>query len=125
MATGYKTMHIKITRIEVTDKGIFGHLDVDGFSCVTLEPDDLNIPAGSYRATLYNSPANKTLVPLLHDVPGRSMIEIHCGNWEKDSKGCILVGMKRNGYAIESSRQAFKLLMAKLLGAEDIRVTVI
>ena len=41
--------------------------------------------------TKYNSPS-KGLVLLLHDVPNRTYIEIHAGNFTRQILGCILVG---------------------------------
>lgn len=125
--TGYKQVKIKIKRIDATDHGIFGHLTVDSgpFNCVTLERHDIAIPAGSYQVILYNSPDhNNILVPLLQNVPGRNFIEIHWGNWESDSKGCILVGTERDGFAIDASKDAFEDLMAQLTGCDDISVTI-
>lgn len=123
--TGYKQMKLTLTRLDVTDKGIFGHMvaDAGSFDCVTLERHDVAIPCGIYKITLYDSPTHG-LVPLLHDVPKRSMIEIHEGNWEKNSKGCILVGMKRDGFAIDTSRPVLKRLVDLMKGVNDIWITV-
>lgn len=49
------------------------------------------IPKGLYKLSRYLSPS-KGEVFLLHDVPNRSMIEIHIGNFVDDIQGCILVG---------------------------------
>ncbi|MDE2233673.1 MAG: hypothetical protein KGJ90_06250 [Patescibacteria group bacterium] len=49
------------------------------------------IPKGSYQVTRYNSPS-KGEDFLLHDVPDRSMIELHVGNTVDNTEGCILVG---------------------------------
>lgn len=125
--TGYKQMKIFIKRLDVTDHGIFGHLTMDGsgFNCVTLERHDIAIPTGTYKVTLYNSPDHdNALVPLLHDVPGRSFIEIHWGNWESNSKGCILVGKERDGWAIDASKDAFDDLMLQLKDCDDIWVVI-
>lgn len=72
-----------------------GFVKLRGFS---LEPpwkenkrNESCIPEGTYEAVLYDSPS-KGIVYLLKDVPDRSMIEIHKGNFNKDSTGCILVG---------------------------------
>src|SRR5690348_12148726 len=94
--TGYKQMKLTIVRVDYTDHGIFGHLTCDSnlFNCLTLERHDIDIPAGTYGITLYNSPEHG-IVPLVNGVKGRSMIEIHEGNWESNSKGCILVGKDR------------------------------
>lgn len=53
------------------------------------------IPCGRYRVSLYNSPSQKEEVALLADVPHFSMVEIHVGNFPKDTRGCILVGSER------------------------------
>lgn len=117
-------MKINIQRLDSTDYGIFGHLVTDnGFDCVTLERDDIEIPCGTYKAVLYKS-QTKGDVLLLKDVPGRTFIEIHAGNKEMDSKGCILVGKKRTGFLIESSRVTLKALLEKCAGCEDITVTI-
>lgn len=49
------------------------------------------IPAGTYPVIKYDSP-NKGMVFLLQNVPNRDSIEIHSGNYKKDTLGCILVG---------------------------------
>lgn len=102
----------------------FGTLWIDGVRfCETLEParaalDFPCIPAGRYRITIYYSLRHKSMVPLLHDVPGRMYIEIHIGNVvggeHTDSRGCILVGESRQGDALLHSRDAFNALMPKL-----------
>ena len=124
--TGYRQMKLTLTRLDTTDHGIFGHLVCDGdtFNCVTLENDEKEIPNGTYKVTLFDSPRFGYKVPLLHDVPGRDMIEIHPGNLETDSKGCILVGMKRTGFAVENSKSAFNSLMAVLEGCTDVQITI-
>lgn len=120
-------MKIFLKRLDVTDHGIFGHLTMDGskFNCVTLERHDIAIPVGTYPITLYNSPDHDNkLVPLLHNVPDREFIEIHWGNWESNSKGCILVGTERDGWAIDATIEAFNDLMLQLKGCDDITVTI-
>lgn len=101
---------ITLRRLDATDHGVFGHLEWDGFDCVTLERHDTLIPEGTYKVTLYDSPHNKTTVPLLH-VPGRSFIEIHVANWESQLEGCIAVGENREGIALEHSRDTFESMM--------------
>lgn len=125
-------MKLILKRIEATDHGIFGHMTSDDpdnpFECVTLERHDIAIPAGSYKITLYNSPQHG-LVPLLNNVPGRSMIEIHAGNWENNSKGCILVGAKRDSLdptMIDTSKDTLKQLMTVLQAKkyDDISIVI-
>jgi hypothetical protein len=86
-------------------------LVVDGnkivYQCVTLElprikiPYQINansvdcIPEGLFPTEHYYSPT-KGWVFLLHDVPGRTEVEVHIGNFVEgikiDSHGCILPG---------------------------------
>ena len=75
-----------------------GRLGFGDFQCFTLELpwiDNLTnvscIPSGQYRVTKYRS-TSKGLVLLLHNVPGRTYIEIHSGNYTSQIQGCILVG---------------------------------
>ena len=49
------------------------------------------IPVGSYKAIKHNSPKFKQSF-WLQDVPGRSEILIHVGNYTSDIRGCILPG---------------------------------
>ena len=78
------------------------------FECRTIElpkvliPYPVNarnvtcIPEGEYKVEKYLSPT-KGICFLLKDVPDRSMIEIHKGNFatgkKVDTEGCILPGM--------------------------------
>ena len=50
------------------------------------------IPVGSYNVIKFDSPSFGNVF-LLEGVPDRSMIEIHAGNYNKDTKGCILPGI--------------------------------
>ena len=82
-------------------------LDKDNFSlftCHTIELPNLNnqrkiscIPEGTYKVTKIFSPT-KGKCFLLHNVPGRSAVEIHIGNYatgkKVDTEGCILPGMR-------------------------------
>lgn len=74
------------------------------FECKTIElPDKGNqrkiscIPEGIYKCTKIVSPT-KGHCFLLHDVPNRTAVEIHIGNYASgkkvDTEGCILPGMK-------------------------------
>lgn len=117
-------MILRLKRLEATDHGVFGHLSIDdnSFECVTLERHDIDIPVGNYIITLYVSPEHG-LVPLLHDVPGRSSIEMHEGNFEMNSKGCILVGRNRmlidGKDGISQSRDTIKLLAQQILESHE------
>lgn len=49
------------------------------------------IPVGIYEWVIYQSPKHGTVLLLLN-VPNRSMIEVHIGNFTRDILGCIVVG---------------------------------
>lgn len=96
------------------------------FECKTLELPWKNnenkiscIPNGTYKVTFYKSPT-KGEVLLLQNVPNRSMIEIHSGNYYTQILGCILVGKshtKINNDAvidISSSKYTLKKIISIL-----------
>ena len=71
---------------------------VDLMTFKTLELPDLGnarriscIPEGEYKYMRYESPKHGSVL-LLMDVPNRSMIEVHVGNFTREILGCILVG---------------------------------
>lgn len=93
----------------------FGIMFIDGFfMCHTLENSRKIIPAGNYSIEMYPSPRFKMIVPLLQNVPGRSMIEIHPANWFHELEGCIAPGMLRESNMILQSRVAFGKIMDKI-----------
>ena len=95
------------------------------FDCFTLELPWLEnkrrescIPPGSYRAIKHQSPRFGATL-WLQDVPGRSEILIHFGNYRRDTLGCILPGaslkdIDGDGHADVTSSKA---TMRKLLAA--------
>ena len=103
-----------------------GDLYVDGtYYCVTIELPEKDggqgsaIPAGSYEVRLYQSPHFGRQMPLLWGVPGRALIEIHWGNFPKDTRGCILVGKERSTDAIWHSEATFDALYLAILPAVE------
>jgi len=68
------------------------------FGCHSLELADKDnqqniscIPEGTYKAVKYKSPTKGDVI-LLEEVPNRSYIEIHSGNFNSQILGCTLVG---------------------------------
>lgn len=132
-----------LVRTSTGDEGTFGHLIIgDRVQCATLEPPWKNNDAGrscilqgSYRAKEWTSPRHGECY-WLEDVPGRSEILIHAGNWagdrqlgrRSDSEGCILVGshvtVVDGQRGVVSSRVALGALMG-LLHGEDLEVAII
>jgi hypothetical protein len=124
---------LDLSRDRQTRQGTTGHLFVDGVPFfVTLERPAARfgdphpcIPAGEYRVTLYHSPHFGRLMPLLEDVPGRSGIEIHWGNFVRDFEGCIGLGGTRGELpdgspTIWNSRAAFDRLFVQLSAAIEV-----
>lgn len=110
-----------------------GVLEVNGiFQCYTLEPradqsqgKPFCIPAGSYQVALEVSPkftakyGHEFVTPHVLNVPGFEAIEIHIGNYPKDTEGCLLVGETRSADMVGNSALAFESLMTLLRSAKD------
>lgn len=95
-------MEITLTRTDQLFDGTFGKLQLPSFSLFTLEDDWKDnepqfscIPAGRYPLRRRWSNKHKQEVFEVMNVPGRSNIEIHPGNTEEDTLGCILPGTSR------------------------------
>jgi hypothetical protein len=110
-----------LTILEVTHNPIFtleNPLRVEDF--------DSRIPAGVYECVPYSGSKYKE-VYLVQDVPGRTGILIHWGNFERDTLGCILVGeaanMQSGEPAVSASKIAFNRLVSHL-GKEPFTLIV-
>lgn len=110
-------MLLTVTRQNPTALSTSGLLAVNGvFECYTLEPA-APIPAGVYTLALAFSPHFQTVTPHVLAVPGFTAIEIHWGNFPRDTRGCLLVGQTRAANFVGNSREAFRSLMRKLCAA--------
>ena len=100
--------HVVIKRISTSDSGTIGDLTTKGFSCKTIElpwrdnkPFVSCIPTGKYICDPHAS-AKFGDVYILKNVPGRSDVLIHAGNYagdkskglRADTEGCIILGKK-------------------------------
>lgn len=65
-----------------------------------------SIPAGSYLVNKYSSHRFPDTFRL-YDVPNRSDILIHPGNFTYDTRGCILAGSQLSGLTLINSRDTF------------------
>lgn len=96
-------MKALLTRKEMENKQTLGDLEISEsentiFSCKTIELPWLNnqrniscIPVGTYTVVKRTSEKYGTHFQVLN-VPDRSMILIHAGNYYTQTQGCILVG---------------------------------
>lgn len=132
-----KTLFLQ--RGATSNDGTFGQLWLpDGWRCFTLElPWRGNmatkscIPPGTYLCSLVSSP-KFGIVYCVHNVPNRSFILIHAGNWagdvdcgrRSDVQGCILVGRDcgtmQGQPALLSSGNALTEFMCHLNGDDFI-----
>jgi hypothetical protein len=133
---GFARMDIlTLSRGAGTDQGTPGKLTGSGLSLFTMElpwrdnqPRISRIPAGQYLCSLCYSPAFKKNLYRLSDVPGRSGVLIHVGNWAGDvslgfrasSQGCIIVGKARGQaagqLAVLNSADALRALHGRMGG---------
>ena len=116
----------KLDRIKSSKMGTLGLLTTEQLEvCQTLElPWRDNergvscIPDGEYlcKRDFYHAKGYEVFE--LQNVEKRSAILIHVGNFLKDTKGCILVGMvsgnKDGEYCVYKSKQAFDIFMSLL-----------
>jgi hypothetical protein len=133
-------MKAVITRDKLQEAQTLGTLvlkDDEGkklFSCKTLELPWLDnkrnescIPLGYYKVAPRQS-ARYNKHYHIQDVPGRSFVLIHIGNFNTQTKGCILVGEKladinADGYKdVTSSKATLKKLLALAPGGFDLEI---
>ncbi len=135
-------MDLILTRHTFKEEGIFGDLSDNLFFsvfAVTLEHayEDFGtsmtsylpkIPAGVYTCERYKSPKHGYDVFRLLDVPGSDYDEIHIGNYNSDSDGCILIGSRiispDDPVAITGSKIAFTKFMLLQVGIDRFTLTV-
>ena len=80
---------------------------------------DMNIVSPKYSVRQVYQDLCKGRVPRLRNVKGFEGILIHIGNDEKDTEGCILVGLNTKVGKVLNSTETFKKLYKKLLEATD------
>ena len=118
-------MKIIVQRIKKTNDGIFGmlSLDFDSFTCYTCENLKLAIPAGIYNVSFQWSGRFQRMTPHI-DVPKRTYIEIHESNFPYQLEGCLSVGDKIDGDAIDNSRVTDIKLESILKGKQGLQIEV-
>ena len=125
--------------LEDTDRGLDSSMDLDKI-LELKKPSITAIPRGTYEVTLdvysskfgsesfYKEVCNGKL-PRLLNVKGFEGVLIHCGNTDKDSAGCLLVGQNKvKGQVINSQatfKELYKLLKDKHDKGEKITIKIL
>lgn len=128
-------MDIIIQRNPPTKRSTTGVLSIEGQdqTFVTLEPPPIPnpppdgnnyicVPAATYPLTIRWSPKFSRQVPHIENVPGRTAIELHIGNFPDDTDGCGLIGKDygqppQPDYVSQSSVSFAKLMTLLYAGA--------
>lgn len=97
-----------------------GTVSIDGRQvCFSLEPTALMVPTAIYPIQMIDSPRFGRKTPHVLNVPGRTEIELHGGNFATDSDGCTLCAEKRlSDYQIYESKPATDAIEEALSQAE-------
>ena len=126
---------VRIMRVEESEWGTFGTMTICGQAfCNTLEPPDRqneknisNIPPGQYTCRQINSPKFGTTFEV-KNVPGRSHILFHSGNFVKSTMGCVLLGASFGQLgakrAILNSGRTFKKFLDIMHGTEIFNLVI-
>jgi Family of unknown function (DUF5675) len=128
-------MRIDLLRVGRSNRGTFGVLRYQQVAfAVTLErPWEDNqqnissIPAGRYRCRRIRSPRFGNTYEVC-DVPNRTNVLFHKGNYLSDTQGCILVGEEFSGTwdkpFVASSERGFSEFMQLLADAPEFDVVI-
>lgn len=128
-----KKMNCTLTRLEYRADGVFSRLDLEDGTpfCVGLEHSyDLvpKVSVGTYTCRRRASPRFGYDVFEITNVPGHTFIEIHIGNFNEDSEGCVLIGeeiyLARTCQMITNSRETFDQFMALQEGVAEFLLIV-
>ena len=115
--------------------GTFGVLLIDArVFCVTLEPPDLlnasnvsSIPAQQYLCKRYSSTRYPNTFQIMN-VPNRTKVLFHAGNFIKDTEGCVLLarkfGVLKHTRGVLNSGETFKQFMEIMDGVDTFHLTI-
>lgn len=129
-----KSLILNRTTLKSDPTGTLGELILDGkIICQTLErpwkdnaPEISCIPTGEYLCKRINSPKFGETFEIT-DVPNRTHILMHSGNYVTDSIGCVLLGMisdRSSSYKIFKSKIARDKLMEIMKDEQSFHLTI-
>lgn len=130
---------IHVKRIKQLGETTLGKLTIEGKnkSWFVLEPagpdsivegSDKRIKAGTYKVLPYRSPKYPNVYEL-QNVPGRSFILIHSGNYHKDTLGCLMPGKMWGSvgdkhYYVGNSKAALKEIFSEISNHRNVKITI-
>lgn len=128
-------MKIEVVRTYFNQNYTKGIMLVDNkFFGYTLEPqtkrsDEISclnrcIDAGEYLAVYEYSPKFKQHLIELKNVPERTEIKIHAGNFRRDTRGCILVGKRSGVGCVLDSKIAVEMLNYMAIIAKNCNLKI-
>lgn len=90
-------------------------------------PTDNRIPEGGYYCRPFSGAKFKDVYEV-KNVPGRTAILIHAGNFEKDTSGCILIGCgagtQVNGEPMILESQKALNIFRSIIGQQDFLLRI-
>lgn len=87
--------------------------------------DNTAIPRGTYKLIMSHSARFNRPLPEILNVPEFTGIRIHAGNTDKDTSGCVLLGLTWSGHDnIGSSKLAVEKFIAKIKWEEENTITI-
>jgi hypothetical protein len=127
-----QAVKITVLRDIFTDQSVTSEVLLDGEQrWFGIEPPNRPqkpccIPSGNYKLILGDSVHFSMTVPMVQNIEGFTGIEIHPGNFPRDTHGCLCIGEGRGPDDVTQSRIAFDQLMAELLkDPDDLTITYV
>lgn len=112
--------------LEPTDRGLTSDMSPAQIAAIKVQ-NKTCIPTGTYNVTRYYSNKNGRNVPLVNGVTGFADIEIHQGNFPKDTDGCLLLGVNAAvdyvGPSDDIVNQFYQDFFDALDNGEDVTIT--
>jgi len=139
MSSAKSIVTINVRRTKQLGETTLGKLTIEGKnkSWFVLEPtgpdsveegSDKRIKAGTYKVVPYSSSKYPDVYEL-KNVPGRSFILIHAGNYHKDTLGCLMPGKTWGSvgdkhYYVGNSKAALKEIFSEISNYQDIQIKI-
>jgi hypothetical protein len=104
--------------LEPVDRVLTSDMTPEQIAAIKM-PDKTAVPTGRYQVTSYFSPKQGCNVPCMQNIPGFEFVEIHVGNFPKDTDACLLLGTATGPDERLNSRVAVAAFYPKFFDAVD------